>query len=91
MYSKTQGHHCWWLNKDGKSLANFDSESDVDDIIEQQKHIEFLKKQSNEAFESGVVLMSCELVNNHEDKFNEGGEQQIVSIAQAVIESRNKT
>tara|TARA_R110000737_G_C14535919_1_gene478112 strand:+ start:372 stop:677 length:306 start_codon:yes stop_codon:yes gene_type:complete len=33
MYSKTQGHHCWWLNKDGKALANFDNESDVDEII----------------------------------------------------------
>jgi hypothetical protein len=33
MYSKTQGHHCWWLNKDGKAIANFDSESDVDAII----------------------------------------------------------
>ncbi len=32
-YSKTQGHHCTWLNKDGKALANFDKESDVDDII----------------------------------------------------------
>lgn len=33
MYSKTEGHHCWWLNKDGKALANFDNESDVDEII----------------------------------------------------------
>ena len=33
MYSKTEGHHCWWLNKDGKALANFDDEGDVDDII----------------------------------------------------------
>ena len=32
-YTKIQGHHCWWLAKNGKSLANFDSESDVDDII----------------------------------------------------------
>ena len=22
MYSKTQGHHCWWLNKDGKCEAS---------------------------------------------------------------------
>lgn len=33
MYSKTQGHHCWWLNKDGKALANFDDEKEVDAII----------------------------------------------------------
>lgn len=37
MYSKTQGHHCWWLNKDGKALANFDSESEVDAIINLEK------------------------------------------------------
>jgi hypothetical protein len=33
MYSKTEGHNCWWLNKDGKALANFENESDVDDIV----------------------------------------------------------
>ena len=33
MYTKTEGHHCWWLNKDGKALANFDDEKDVDDIV----------------------------------------------------------
>ena len=33
MYSKTEGHHCWWLNKDGKALANFDDEKEVDAII----------------------------------------------------------
>lgn len=32
-YSKTTGHHCWWLNVDGKAVANFDNESDVDAII----------------------------------------------------------
>ncbi len=33
MYTKTQGHHCWWLNKNGKALANFDDEREVDEII----------------------------------------------------------
>ena len=37
MYSKTEGHHCWWLNKDGKALAHFDNESDVDDIIKMEQ------------------------------------------------------
>jgi len=37
MYSKTQGHHCWWLNKNGKALANFDDENEVDAIIDMQK------------------------------------------------------
>jgi hypothetical protein len=32
-FSKTRGHHCWWLNMDGRPLANFDNESDVDEII----------------------------------------------------------
>ena len=36
MYSKTLGHHCWWLNKDGDALANFDNESSVDAIIIQE-------------------------------------------------------
>ena len=33
VYTKKQGHHCWWLAKNGKSLANFDNECDVDDLI----------------------------------------------------------
>jgi hypothetical protein len=38
MYTKTQGHHCWWLiNKDAKALAGFDNESDVDDILKMQE------------------------------------------------------
>ena len=37
MYTKTEGHHCWWLNKNGKAVANFDNESDVDEIINTHK------------------------------------------------------
>ena len=33
-YSKTRGHHCWWLNIDGEATANFNNESDVDGIID---------------------------------------------------------
>ncbi len=36
MYTKTRGHHCWWLNKNSKALANFDDEKEVDAIIEMQ-------------------------------------------------------
>ncbi|WP_339140553.1 hypothetical protein [Pseudoalteromonas galatheae] len=32
-YGKVQGHHCWWLTINGKSVANFDNEFDVDGII----------------------------------------------------------
>jgi len=39
-YGKTEGHHCWWLTKDGKSLANFDDEKEVDAIIELQETID---------------------------------------------------
>jgi len=35
-YGKIQGHHCWWLTKDGQSLANFDDEKEVDAIIGMQ-------------------------------------------------------
>lgn len=41
IYSKGQGHHCWWLKKDGVSLAHFDKESDVDEIIEMSKRPKF--------------------------------------------------
>lgn len=44
IYSKTQGHHCWWLNKNGKSLANFDDEKEVDAIIEMQSKIAELER-----------------------------------------------
>ena len=50
MYSKTEGHHCWWLNKDGKALANFDDEKEVDAIIfliEKAELITELKKEIN--------------------------------------------
>lgn len=44
-YSKTQGHHCWWLTKNGKSLANFDDEKEVDAIINiENQQIELAKK-----------------------------------------------
>jgi hypothetical protein len=33
MYGKMKGHHCWWLTRDGKELANFDNEEEVDRII----------------------------------------------------------
>lgn len=43
IYSKTNGHHCFWLKKNGKSLANFDNESDVDEIIEMSELLEKIK------------------------------------------------
>tara|TARA_R110002012_G_scaffold320171_1_gene542646 strand:- start:292 stop:579 length:288 start_codon:yes stop_codon:yes gene_type:complete len=44
-YGKTQGHHCWWLTINGKSVANFDDEKEVDAIIKMQvNHIEIAKK-----------------------------------------------
>ena len=32
-YGKVSGQHGWWLTINGKSVSNFDNESDVDDII----------------------------------------------------------
>jgi|GEM_PF-3574574 len=32
-YGKTQGYHCWWLTVDGKEVANFSDEKQVDDIV----------------------------------------------------------
>jgi len=39
-YGKTSGHHCFWLTINGKEVANFDKESDVDAIIELQESVE---------------------------------------------------
>ena len=53
-YTKTQGHHCWWLNKDGKALTNFDNEKDVDDIIRLEETLELVKQRDVEQYkESG--------------------------------------
>ena len=46
-YGKIEGHHCWWLTVNGKSLANFDRESDVDAIIKQQTESNELKAMVN--------------------------------------------
>ena len=54
MYTKTEGHHCWWLNKDGKALANFDNEKDVDDIIKMQTTI---VEQLSEIEDLGYEMM----------------------------------
>lgn len=42
-YSKSNGHHCFWLNINGNSVANFDHESDVDDIIKMSNQLRKLK------------------------------------------------
>ena len=33
IYGKVTGHHCFWLTINGKSVAHFDDEADVDAII----------------------------------------------------------
>jgi hypothetical protein len=39
VYGKTNGHHCFWLTINGKPVANFDNESDVDGILSlENKH-----------------------------------------------------
>ena len=32
-YEKGQGHHCWWLKRNGIEIANFDNELHVDEIV----------------------------------------------------------
>lgn len=43
-YSKGNGHHCFWLKKNGKAIANFDNESDVDEIIEMKNCLIKIKR-----------------------------------------------
>lgn len=50
-YGKKRGHHCWWLTIDGKSVANFDNESDVDGIIDTEVERNKLKEAINQASE----------------------------------------
>ena len=39
-YGKAEGHHCWWLIIDGKSVSSFDNESVIDDIISMQASLQ---------------------------------------------------
>lgn len=32
-YGKVRGHHCWWLTVNGISVANFDDEKVIDEIM----------------------------------------------------------
>lgn len=79
-YSKTNGHHCFWLKKGGKSLANFDNESDVDDIINLEARNAALEDEnailkeasaelallSQKAYEALEALESIEVLNPSE-------------------------
>lgn len=56
MYTKTEGHHCWWLNKNGKALANFDKEKDVDDIIRADEKLDKATAALEGIYESGIKL-----------------------------------
>jgi len=55
-YGKTTGHHCWWLTINGKSVANFDDESDVDGIIEMSKELEQTAIKLNECEQENITL-----------------------------------
>jgi hypothetical protein len=37
--SKSAGHHCWWLNFDGRATANFHKEEEVDYLVNLQSTI----------------------------------------------------
>jgi hypothetical protein len=50
VYGKKQGHHCYWLTKDGESLANFDKESEVDAIIRMQDDLQNAVNERNQAW-----------------------------------------
>lgn len=51
-YSKGNGHHCFWLKKNGKAIANFDNESDVDAILELERQNAELLRRINNASEA---------------------------------------
>ena len=48
-YGKVRGHHCWWLKINGKSIANFDSEKDIDEIIDLEKERDILEVEYKKA------------------------------------------
>lgn len=51
-YGKAEGHHCWWLTIDGKSVANFDDEKEVDSLIKLEAENADLEKWVNNALEA---------------------------------------
>jgi len=86
MYSKTQGHHCWWLNKNGKALANFDNEKEVDAIIEQSTHIEFLQDKIKTLSLDVTCHFGAYLVNSYESYFP-SGEDEVAKICSEFSET----
>lgn len=72
-YSKTRGCYCWWLKVDGKSVASFDDESDVDDIIKMEAEL-MNEKRLNYALEQRHRYASSnhgvtEMISKLLDKF----------------------
>ena len=55
-YGKTTGHHCFWLTINGKEVAPFDNESDVDAIIKMDADFEETAIKLNEAEQTILVL-----------------------------------
>lgn len=67
-YGKVQGHHCWWLTVDGKEVANFSDEKQVDDIVKLELEKVTAEKWADNALEaldavkaSGDVMEMVEL------------------------------
>ena len=63
-YGKVQGHHCWWLTVDGKEVANFSDEKQVDDIVNLELEKIAAEKWADNALEALEAVKASGIINN---------------------------
>ena len=62
-YGKTQGHHCWWLTVDGKEVASFSDEKQVDDIVKLESEKVAAEKWADYALEALDAVKASGIIN----------------------------
>lgn len=62
-YGKVQGHHCWWLTVDGKEVANFSDEKQVDDIVKLELEKVAAEKWADNALEALDAVKASGIIN----------------------------
>ncbi|MEZ7493828.1 MULTISPECIES: hypothetical protein [unclassified Pseudoalteromonas] len=62
-YGKVQGHHCWWLTVDGKEVANFSDEKQVDDIVKLELEKVTAEKWADNALEALDAVKASGIIN----------------------------
>ncbi len=65
-YGKVQGHHCWWLTVDGKEVANFSDEKQVDDIVKLELEKVTAEKWADNALEALDAVKASGIINQED-------------------------